>query len=134
MKPEIWGPHAWIFLHSITLAYPEIPTQQDKINMRNFINSLGEVLPCNKCKINFKSHLKTNPLTDKILSSRNSLIKWMIDIHNSVNKSNFKETLSYENSLKYILNLYEDNNFIMIVFSIIIVISIFVILFNIFAK
>ena len=23
MKPEIWGPHAWMFLHSITLEYPD---------------------------------------------------------------------------------------------------------------
>ena len=46
MRPEIWGPHAWIFLHSVTLEYPDNPTDEDKQNMINFIDSLGNVLPC----------------------------------------------------------------------------------------
>ena len=32
MEPEIWGPHAWQFLHSITLSYPDNPTFEDKNN------------------------------------------------------------------------------------------------------
>ena len=32
MEPKIWGEHAWIFLHTITLNYPEEPTFSDKYN------------------------------------------------------------------------------------------------------
>ena len=30
MDPLIWGPHAWFFLHSITLVYPDNPSEQEK--------------------------------------------------------------------------------------------------------
>ena len=46
MDPNIWGPHAWMFLHSITLTYPEKPTNLDKTNFEMFFNSLQPVLPC----------------------------------------------------------------------------------------
>jgi len=55
MNPEVWGPHTWIFLHSISLNYPKCPTRKDKDNMRNFIVSLKGVLPCDNCKENFNS-------------------------------------------------------------------------------
>ena len=37
MDPEIWGPSAWIFLHTITLNYPNNPTIYDKQNYKNFL-------------------------------------------------------------------------------------------------
>ena len=37
MEAKIWGPHAWIFLHSITMAYPENPTDNDKKYMKIFL-------------------------------------------------------------------------------------------------
>lgn len=109
MKPEIWGPYAWIFLHSITLEYPDNPTIEDKKNMNNFIQSLKDILPCLKCRVNFRDHLQNNPLDDNALSSKKNLIKWLIDIHNSVNKLNGKEELSYEKSLEKIFNSFEKN-------------------------
>lgn len=127
MKSEIWGPHAWIFLHSIALEYPNNPSEIDKKNMISFFNSLGNVLPCYKCKVNFKKHIKDKPLTDEILSSKNNLVKWLIDIHNSVNKNNNKQVLSYEQALKETLSLYEEgftNWFIVYICIIIIIITI----------
>lgn len=138
MKPEVWGPHAWIFLHSITLEYPDYPTGEDKRNMSNFMNSLKYVLPCEKCRINFENHLEQYPLTNDILSSKSNLIKWLIDIHNSVNKMNNKRVLSYEESLKGLLKLYDCNNnksyMIIYIFMIILFITICVCLFKIFIK
>ena len=39
MNPEVWGPPAWTFLHSITLAYPDNPSDIDKSNYENFFSS-----------------------------------------------------------------------------------------------
>ena len=50
MKPEIWGPHAWIFLHSITFDYPDNPTKEVKEKYKGFFESLQDILPCEKCK------------------------------------------------------------------------------------
>ena len=106
MRPEVWGPHAWMFLHSITLEYPEKPTIEDKKNMIDFINSLGKVLPCHKCRNNFKTHLQKYPLDDNALASRNNLVKWLIDIHNCVNGVKNCKKLSYEEALEKLLKTY----------------------------
>ena len=67
------------------------------------------------------------PLTDDVLSSRENLVKWGIDIHNIVNASKNKPIMSYSDALKSI-NTDEkclvDNRIyylILIVFSLIII-------------
>ena len=30
MNPKFWGPHGWIFLHTVTMNYPKEPNNQDK--------------------------------------------------------------------------------------------------------
>ena len=70
MDPEIWGPHAWIFLHSVTIAYPDNPSAQDKKNYKNFFYSLHNILPCQTCAHNYIGHLQKIPLTNNILSDK----------------------------------------------------------------
>jgi hypothetical protein len=99
MDPEVWGPHGWIFLHCITLAYPDCPSKVDKEAMKNFFISLGPVLPCEKCRNNFTKHLIKYPLTDSILCSRDKLVRWLIDIHNEINEINGKPKVTYDDVL-----------------------------------
>ena len=101
--PDIWGPHGWRFLHYITLGYPNNPSQEDKDTYRNFINSFKEIIPCGLCKNHFKQNLLKHPLTDEVMSGTLNLINWSIDMHNEVNKSNSKKTLTYEQGLQEIL-------------------------------
>ena len=108
MRPEVWGPHAWIFLHSVTLDYPDNPTIQDKHNMKIFINSLGNVLPCEKCRNNFKHHLKELPITDNVLESKTNLVNWLIDIHNCVNITKMTNKLTHEEAINKILENYAE--------------------------
>jgi len=105
VDPAQWGPSLWRSLHSITLGYPENPTDIVKKHTHNLFTSLQYVLPCEKCRVNFNHQLTTSPLTDTIISSRQSLITWLIDIHNEVNKSLGKRILSQEEALK----LYTEN-------------------------
>ena len=107
MKPEIWGPHAWIFLHSVTFDYPDNPTPDIKKKYKGFFESLQGILPCEKCRNHYKNNLKKQPLTDTILKSRKNLIEWLIDIHNTINKKNGKATLSYKQVIKKYLDYYE---------------------------
>jgi len=95
MDPNIWGPGAWQFLHSITLSYPDQPTEQDKQNHIDFFNSLKNVLPCEKCKNHFQENLQTHPLENS-LEDKESLFKWLVDVHNKVNVDNGKKELSYD--------------------------------------
>ena len=39
MDAKVWGPHAWKFLHTITLNYPENPTDQNKADYKHFFET-----------------------------------------------------------------------------------------------
>lgn len=99
MNPAIWGSHAWFFIHSITLAYPECPSDKDKKDIKDCFIAMGKVLPCYKCRVNFANHYKQKPLTDKILCSREKLIEWGFELHNLVNKVTHKPILTWDTFL-----------------------------------
>mgnify|MGYP003955750091 CR=1 FL=1 len=120
MEAKIWGPHAWIFLHSITMAYPENPTEQDKSNFRTFFSSIQDILPCSICKTHYKQHLTENPIQ---LSNRKELVNWLINIHNSVNKLNNKKQYSYNEVINYYDQLYNNSSLKYIIIISVIVIS-----------
>jgi hypothetical protein len=127
MNPEIWGHHGWIFLHSITLVYPDTPTKEDKENVINFFMNTGNVLPCYKCRNNYKKHLVKYPMNDTILKNRENLVKWLINIHNEVNISQDKPILNYEDVVKSFIHNKNDKLFEMynlIIISLLIVLLI----------
>ena len=109
MLPKIWGESAWDFLHFVTLGYPINPTAEDKQRYYQYFNDLKYVLPCDKCRNNMDEHLIKIPLTDEVLSSRESFVKWGIDLHNSVNYDTGKPVLSYDKAMKEINNKINKN-------------------------
>lgn len=106
MEPNIWGPGAWTFLHSITFQYPETPSDIEKQKYYVFFNSLKNVLPCPICRGHYESNLETLPIR---LDTRQDLIEWLIDVHNEVNRMNNKKIYSY-NEVYEIYNEMYDNN------------------------
>lgn len=103
MNQNIWGPHLWFSLHTISFNYPLKPTEEDKTNYFNFFSNLQEVIPCSVCKKNYKRHLKEHPIKD-FLDTKKSLVYWVIDMHNMVNAEIGKKILSYD----IVLKKYED--------------------------
>lgn len=85
ISPSIWGESSWKFLHCITLGYPENPDEETKQAALNFFPSLGYLLPCIKCRNNFKKHMDVHPLNMEIVSDKSKLINWLLDVHNEVN-------------------------------------------------
>lgn len=130
MNPEVWGPSAWLFLHTVTLNYPNNPTIYDKQFYKNFFMSLNNVLPCDWCSKNYSLHLAKYPI-DNYLNSKKDLVTWLILIHNEVNKIFEKKTLNYEEVIKIYKELYNKKPcnhlkwHIFILCSIIIIIIIF---------
>jgi len=94
MTTTIWGPPGWLFLHCVTMGYPEkIDTNNPthitkKENMKVFFTSLGHVLPCELCCKSYNDFINESDtlLTDEVLSTRLTLAKWFYDIHNKVNE------------------------------------------------
>jgi hypothetical protein len=102
MGPETWGPHGWKFIHFITMGYPTHPTKYDKQNYLTFFNNLTKVIPCSFCADHFKDHMRLHPLNNIVLSSRDNLMAWGINMHNLVNTMHKKQTISKEEGIKLI--------------------------------
>jgi hypothetical protein len=95
INPAIWGPNLWKFMHYLTLSYPENPTEEEKDRLFDFFENIQTLLPCEKCRYNFKNHLEKTPLSDDVLSTNISVVTWLFNLHNEVNKSLDKPELSY---------------------------------------
>ena len=95
MDPNIWGPQLWFSLHIITLNYPNNPSDIEKHNYKKFFETLINVIPCNYCKHNLKIHMKKLPI-DNALNNKNSLVKWLFNIHNLTNEHLNKKIFTYQ--------------------------------------
>lgn len=105
MDPNIWGPGAWTFLHSVTLNYPKRPTYLDKQRYSQFFNDIQYILPCPICKQHYKLNLKENPIQ---LDSRDNLVRWLVLIHNKVNQKNNKRMWSLDEFYEKYKKMYSD--------------------------
>jgi len=87
INPKIWGPSAWLFIHSISFTYPENPTNEEKNEYKNFYESLQHTLPCAGCRESYGQFIITEPtILANALNNRNTLTKWLYDVHNRVNQ------------------------------------------------
>lgn len=105
MQPSSWGKYLWTSIHFIALGFPDNPNDDDKNNYKNFFINLGYVIPCYKCSVNYKKHLKELPITNETLKNRHNLFKWTVDLHNIVNKELNKPLINLEDA--YLL--YSEN-------------------------
>jgi hypothetical protein len=96
MLTTVWGPAMWHYLHTMSFNYPVKPTNDDKINYRNFILNLRNVLPCKYCRINLTNNLKKKPLNMCDMANRSTFSRYIYDLHETVNKMlNKTSNLSY---------------------------------------
>lgn len=98
MKPTIWGKYMWMSIHLIALGYPNNPTQEEKNAYHSYFSDLHKVIPCAACSNNYLQHISEMPLTDKVLSSRNNIFDWTVDLHNLVNNMLGKKVISKEHA------------------------------------
>ena len=100
LDKTLWGPDMWRTLHLLSFLYPVKPSADDKKNMKNYILALRKVLPCEICQLNFKRDLQgrgVNSTTlEMALESRDSLSRFLVDIHNTINNCNKKTVIPYD--------------------------------------
>ena len=129
--PNVWGPHGWKFMHYVSLGYPQEPTENDKRNYKEFYSNLKNVLPCKTCAMNYERNLTELPI-DNALQSRDSLVKWVIDIHNKVNKETNKRELGYDEAIQ--LYLTEEQPVLEYCFKILVLLIILYFLYRVLKK
>jgi hypothetical protein len=97
MLTYVWGPALWHTLHTMSFNYPVNPTNEQKQFYYNYFISLKNVLPCKYCRDNYAKNLESLPLTAKKLKNRETLSKWVFEMHELVNKNlGKKSNLTYE--------------------------------------
>ena len=97
MNPKIWGKHAWFFLHTITLQYPVNPEPIEKSKYKEWFTGLRYTIPCQECRNHYSKYIQKTPPD---VTSRETLVKWLLDLHNDVNKRSGKKTYTVEDLLE----------------------------------
>lgn len=97
MLTSVWGPPMWHSLHTISFNYPVNPSDKDKNDYLIFFKSLKNILPCKYCRDNFKKNLKQLPLNKSTMKNRETLSRWVYNLHEMVNTNlGKKSNLTYE--------------------------------------
>ena len=107
MDPNVWGEKCWFFLHTISLNFPDNPSMQDKKAYINYLQSLGNVLPCSVCKKHYTDYIKKHKPN---VNSKSEFVRWVLNLHNDVNQRNNKEPWNYEDLLKKYYSEYSKQN------------------------
>ena len=89
-----WGSHAWKFLHAVTFAYPDDPGKMTKIRYLTFFKLLRYVLPCSVCREGYSTD--SHDLTLATMKNRDTLSRWLVTVHNRVNRRIGKKIQTYD--------------------------------------
>lgn len=73
------------------------------------MHDLQNVLPCPSCGTNLEGHMTKHPI-ESHLKSRDSMVTWMVDIHNMVNAKNGKKELSLDEVMHQFNEAYSKGN------------------------
>jgi len=84
----------WLFFHSFSFAYPDNPSDEYKIETANFIlNIIPKNLGgCGGCQNDYKTYINNlNFNVFRIVSSKQELSTFFVDLHNDINKKKFEQ-------------------------------------------
>ncbi|CAI5449905.1 unnamed protein product [Caenorhabditis angaria] len=77
-KDEL-GRSTWNLLHTMSVYYPEKPSEEQKNKAKRFMNLLGQLYPCDFCAKDLRKDLIKSPHS---VSSRENFVEWMCQLHN----------------------------------------------------
>ncbi|EIW80569.1 hypothetical protein CONPUDRAFT_125372 [Coniophora puteana RWD-64-598 SS2] len=80
-KAEL-GRATWKLMHTMTLRYPENPTQDHRDALESYFYLTSRLYPCGECAAEFQQLLKKFPPQT---SSRRAASLWLCSVHNEVN-------------------------------------------------
>ena len=94
-----WGPVYWKFLHTVSFVYPTKPSTLKRKEAYTFLHAFGTVIPCVQCRSHFMEMLARDVKSHRSphLETRESFSRYLILIHNEVNKRLSKPELKFEN-------------------------------------
>ena len=106
---NVWGPHFWFVLHSVSLTYPPHPNAITKRKYYDFIMNLPLFLPNEKMGNKLFELFNTYP-AQPYLDNPDSFYRWTWFIHNKINKQLNKPEISIEESLEMYFTHYQPKS------------------------
>lgn len=83
MQTREWGPGTWKLMTAIAYNFPETnPTLKQQRDVKQFFESLADVMPCASCRKSWRKILDDNPVD---VTSRETLTAWLYRSRNRVN-------------------------------------------------
>jgi hypothetical protein len=109
MDPTVWGPHYWMFLHTVAAHYPKHPNAIVKKIHYRLLYNFHEFIPHRAIANNFSELLQLYPATP-YLDSRKKFVEWVNFIHNKVNESIGKPKVSVAEHDEAMRDLYQSKS------------------------
>jgi hypothetical protein len=103
---NIWSPHLWFSLVSLSMAYPKEPSDLLKKQYYSYIHNLPLFYPYDKFDTHFTKLLKEYPLTP-YLDNNVSFLKWINYIRNKTDEIYNVETKNLNQTIRDYYNHYE---------------------------
>ena len=90
----LWGPLGWMTLHSVSINYPDSPSDVERQICSRFLDLFTETISCHICKSHFQRMLQTyRVLHPDYLNSKQNFFLFTVRAHNTVNKRLDKPTV-----------------------------------------
>jgi hypothetical protein len=109
LDPQIWGPHYWFFLHTLSMTYPNHPNTITKKKYYEFIQNLPLFIPVENMSKEFEKMILKYPVTP-YLDNKDSFIRWMHFIHNKMNEKLEKPQMTLNDFYIHYYEQYKPNN------------------------
>ena len=124
IRPDLWGPIYWKFLHAMADGAPDEPTEDEQRAFMSVIDALPHILPCTKCR----NHLRENyeKGSRPRYENRDQLRLDLHELHNLVNQQLGKKVVGFDCCSKSYLNN-DRHKPAIIAIVVIIVIALFVV-------
>lgn len=108
MQTAIFGPVFWTAIHLVSFNYPVEPTEEQKVQYKNWLLAMGDVLPCRHCRDNFGTNVSAalgDADFDSVFESRDVFSRFCYDLHEVVNLMLKKPQCKY--SFNEVRDMYE---------------------------
>ena len=83
---SLWGPLGWMTLHSVSLLYPESPSNTDKQILKRYVDLLRDTISCPHCQHHFRiiyaNYVRNHP---EWANSKFDFFLFVVRAHNTVN-------------------------------------------------
>ena len=82
----------WLFFHSFSFAYPDIPSDEYKMETAHFITNIIQINlgGCGGCQNDYKIYIEKLNIF-RIISSKQEISTFFVDLHNYINNKKFEQ-------------------------------------------